>query len=260
MYDAAVAISSRDLLDHPLIGERYFFPRPDRVPDAFVVDTGEAQLACYRACPHAGARTVLHFHGNGEVVADYVPEVSDVFHRMGLNVLFAEYRGYGGSSGVSGLGSMLGDVEALFEAAGGRARDVIVFGRSVGSIFAIELVHRHPGVAGLILESGIADVHQRLALRVRPEELRVDASDFRAATDELLDHDAKLGGYRGPLLVLHTRHDGLIDLPHAQRNHDACPSADKTLRVFDHGDHNSIMAFNWRAYWSEVESFVERLE
>ena len=43
--------------------------------------------------------TMIHFHGNGEAVADYVPFMADVFADMGLNSLFVEYREYGGSTG-----------------------------------------------------------------------------------------------------------------------------------------------------------------
>src|SRR5512140_1585834 len=60
-----------DLLDHPLIGERYFYPRPAPPRSRLDVDAGDAVLACalHRADPDG--HTVVHFHGNGEVVADW---------------------------------------------------------------------------------------------------------------------------------------------------------------------------------------------
>ena len=36
------------ILDHPLIAERYFFPRPESPPDPLQVDAGDALLACRR--------------------------------------------------------------------------------------------------------------------------------------------------------------------------------------------------------------------
>jgi hypothetical protein len=54
-----------------------FFPRRAPLDDAFFVTAsdGESKLGCFRATPHPGALTILHFHGNGEVVSDYVPDM-----------------------------------------------------------------------------------------------------------------------------------------------------------------------------------------
>ena len=51
----------------------------------------------------ADAFTMIHFHGNGEAVADYVPFMAYVFLDMGLNSLFVEYREYGTSTGKAQL-------------------------------------------------------------------------------------------------------------------------------------------------------------
>jgi dipeptidyl aminopeptidase/acylaminoacyl peptidase len=88
-----------NLLDHHLISERYFFPRPDQAADACEVACDGAVLRCFERSPHPGAPTLVYFHGNGEVVADYVPEFADLLLALGVNVFLAEYRGYGGSSG-----------------------------------------------------------------------------------------------------------------------------------------------------------------
>ena len=52
---------------------------------------------------HPDAKTVIYFHGNGEVVADYLPSFPEWITRAGCNVLLAEYRGYGMSSGTPAL-------------------------------------------------------------------------------------------------------------------------------------------------------------
>lgn len=237
------------LLDHPLISERYFFPRAARPRARLDVDAGDATLACalHRSDPEG--RVVVHFHGNGEVVADWQDGFPEVIARMGWDLLLAEYRGYGASTGEPMLGRMLDDVAEVLRAAGPPER-VVVFGRSVGSLFALEAVARCPEVAGLVLESAIADPLERLLLRVSPRELGVDAATFEAAVAARLDHRAKLAGYRGPVLVMHTRHDGLVDLSHAER---LAAWADRsTLLVFEEGDHNSILAENQEAYLAAV--------
>ena len=244
------------LLDHPLIAQRYFVPRPDRVATPLRIDCGDAELCCYRASPHPEAPTVLHFHGNGEVVADYLPQVEGVFTEMGCNVIFAEYRGYGGSSGTPLLGKMLSDVDAIVAAIEVPVSELVVFGRSVGSMFAIDLASRHSQLRGLILESGIADPFERVRLRIMPAELGVSEAEMQAAFDDRLDHRAKLGSYSSPLLVLHAEHDGLVDVSHAKRNFAWAAGSDKQLELFPRGDHNSIMGVNWDAYWASVRSFI----
>ncbi|WP_224243199.1 alpha/beta hydrolase [Hyalangium gracile] len=246
------------LLDHPLINQRYFFPRRQQPPAPFLVDCGEARLVCYRAERHPGARTLLHFHGNGEVVDDYVPDFVEMFLSMGVNVFLAEYRGYGGSTGTPSLARMLEDTEPLFRALGLPEERLVVFGRSVGSIYAIELAARHPRIAGLILESGIADPLERILLRVQPQEIGTTLEAMTSEARRLLDHQQKLSRYPGPLLVLHAEHDSLVDASHARRNHAWAAGADKTLRLLPRGDHNSILPANREEYLGALRTFLAR--
>jgi hypothetical protein len=107
----------RSLLDHPAISGSYLFPQPRLVDDPFIVEVDGAELACYRRVVDPEGYTVVHFHGNGEAVSDYVPDLADVLASMGLNSLFVEYRHYGGSTGKAQLVAMLGDGAAAIAAA-----------------------------------------------------------------------------------------------------------------------------------------------
>ena len=248
-----------DLLDHPIISTRYFFPRAAAPPTPHVVDVGDAQLACWSAPASPGQRTFVHFHGNGEVVADYLPDYAEAIGALGLGVFLAEYRGYGGSTGHPQLGRMLDDVERVFEALDQPAEQLVVYGRSVGALFAVELAWRHPDVAGLVLESGVSDIVQRLALRMRPEELGVDAETFAGALNARLDHRRKLADYRGPLLVMHARDDDLVTPDHAEANLRWAVNARTSQVWFDRGGHNGLMAYNFPAYLEALRCFVSEL-
>ncbi len=135
---------------------------------------------------------------------------------MGCNCLLAELRGYGQSSGEAQLGKMLTDVVPTVEALGRDPQDLIFFGRSVGSIFALEAADRFPRAAGLILESGVADVLERLLLRVSPSELGASFHDLEKEVAKRLNHREKIAGFTGPVLILHTENDGLVDVSHAR--------------------------------------------
>ena len=66
------------LLNHPLISERYFFPRTEAPAQPFWVDCNDGvRLACAYHETNPAAPTVVHFHGNGEVVADYFQSLRD---------------------------------------------------------------------------------------------------------------------------------------------------------------------------------------
>jgi pimeloyl-ACP methyl ester carboxylesterase len=246
-----------DLLDHPLISERYFFPRPGALADPFWIDAGDARLACHLHRVDPAARTLVHFHGNGEIVDDYLGDFVELIGRMGCNCLLVEYRGYGRSQGSPQLGRMLADVDAVVRAAG-EPRQLIFFGRSVGSIFAIEAAARFPQAAGLVLESGIADVQERLLLRVQPAELGVSSQALTEVVERQLDHRRKLALFPGPVLVMHARHDGLVGVEHGERLHQWA-AGDKRLQIFAQGDHNSIMFANAREYFKLLAEFIDSL-
>jgi alpha-beta hydrolase superfamily lysophospholipase len=247
----------QSILDSPAISGCYLFPQPRRVSDPFVVEVPGAELACYRKVVDPDGLTVVHFHGNGEAVADYVPEMVDELTHLGLNSLFVEYRQYGGSSGKARLVAMLGDGEAVLAAAKTPPERAIVFGRSIGSLYAVELAHRHPNIAGLIIESGIADPGERFLAYADRAAAGLNEEQVLAEVNRHFNHKKKLSGYSGPLLVMHTENDGLIDISHAERIYKWTGGSQKRLLRFRQGNHNSIMAFNRDEYFKGV-AFLAR--
>lgn len=246
------------LLDHPVISERYFFPRREPLPGAtrVVLDGGE-ELACHRAGAGPRCPWVLHFHGNGEIVADWI-ELAEVLVEAGVGAFLAEYRGYGGSSGRPALDALLDDalVVADHAATGVPWERLVVYGRSIGSLAALHVAANRP-VGGLILESGIADLLERLEIRLHPSELGVDAPTLRAAVSARFDHEAKLAATRCPVVVLHTTHDHLVHVSHAHRLA-AWAGARGRLVEYPRGDHNSIFAHNGAAIVEEIVALARR--
>jgi pimeloyl-ACP methyl ester carboxylesterase len=247
------------LLDHLIISHRYFFPRREPVPNPFYVDCDSARLACFCYSPHPDGLTLVHFHGNGEIVADYVGAQLQLFTRLGLNVFFAEYRGFGASTGEPLLATMLDDVPKIIEAIGVPTSQLVLFGRSVGSIYAIHCASCFPDIAGLIIESGVADPFERILLRVTPAELGTSHEQLRDAFRARLDHQRIMQQYSQPLLVMHARNDSLVPCDNGVRLHQWA-SGDKRLVLFDHGDHNTIMVANATEYFTEIRQFCSGLK
>ena len=248
------------LLDHPIISQRYFFPRPDTLQKVHEVKCDGAVLRCIHAPLKGAEKTLVHFHGNGETAADYFPDHVQLFHRLGLSVFLREYRGYGTSTDRPKMAKMLEDTEWIFKSLGLPASELLVFGRSVGSIYAIEFARRYPDIAGLIIESGIADPLQRVLLRASPAELGCSFEALQAEAMELFNHKAVMEQHRKPLLILHAKGDDLVRPDHAVRLHDWCGSTEKSLILFPYGDHNSIFGANFKAYIQALSQFISGLQ
>jgi pimeloyl-ACP methyl ester carboxylesterase len=140
------------------------------------------------------------------------------------------------------MAAMLDDALAAMDATDRAPEEVVVYGRSVGSLFALHVAAHRP-VRALVLESGIADVYERIALRLRAAEIGASDEELRQAIDERFDHRAKMRATGCPVLVLHTRNDGMVEKDHAERLAEwAGPRAE--LVLFAQGNHNSIHAFN----------------
>lgn len=244
------------ILDHALVASRYFFPRTVSFPEPYWVDAVDgSRLACYYQQVNSDALTVVYFHGNGEVVADYLPDFPAWMARAGYNLLLAEYRGYGMSTGRPALVGMLEDVPALLDRLAIPDHKIVLFGRSLGSLYAVHGVSRRPRIAGLIVESGVADLTERFFMRVQPAELGVSRVELVDELRHYFDYATKLAGFQGRTLVLHTRFDELIDVRHAEILYAAAPDP-KTLHIFEQGGHNDIFWWNRDTYMQLVEAFL----
>jgi alpha-beta hydrolase superfamily lysophospholipase len=244
-----------DVLSHPLLTARFFPPRPGFLPDARHVAVRGARLACWRA---AGAPLVLFFHGNGETADDARRTIGAELLGLGAGVFLAEQRGAGGSTGRQTFPALLDDAHAILAATGVPPERVVVFGRSIGSLAAIELAGRHR-LAGLVLESGIADVGERIRAHAKPEELGASDADLDAAVRARFDHEAKLARHLAPILVLASGRDERIDRTHAARLAIWAGSDDKELVVFRRGRHHEVLSENRGGYLKALRGFLARV-
>jgi pimeloyl-ACP methyl ester carboxylesterase len=252
------ARSMTNLLDHSVISDRYFFPRSDPPTLPWLVNVDDrVELACARL-DRGRSAAILHFHGNGEVVADWA-DFGGMLDANGIDVVFAEYRGYGGSRGRPSLTSLLDDALVVFDAmiaCGSKAEDIVVYGRSIGSLAAIHVAAARP-VHGLVVESGINDLQERLLLRVRPAEIGATEQELRAAVSASFDQTAKIARSTCPVLVLHCEHDDMVGKHHAERNARAAGERGQ-LVLYPKGDHNTIHMFNGDAIVAAVTGMFRR--
>ena len=246
----------KSILDHKLISYNYFFPKVEYIKDPYIVKSHGCTLACYYHHVEGSSKTIVHFHGNGETSSDYL---HSPLKSLGFSILFAEYRGYGMSSGEPALVSMLDDVEAIISSLNIPMEEIILFGRSVGSIYAIHGSSIFPEISGLIIESGIANVAHRVLKRVFPDEIDSTYDEIMVEDRKYFDHEAKLEEFQGKTLIMHTKKDTLVSSSNALELYEWANES-KELKLFINGDHNDIMAVNRLDYFDTVKEFIESIE
>ncbi|XP_045784436.1 protein ABHD13 [Maniola jurtina] len=90
--------------------------------------------------------TMIFFHGNAGNMGQRLANVSGFYHKLNINVLLVEYRGYGLSEGSPSEQGLYIDAQSAFEYIMQRSdidhSQIIVFGRSLGGAVAIDLASR----------------------------------------------------------------------------------------------------------------------
>ncbi|WP_338080456.1 alpha/beta hydrolase [Corallococcus exiguus] len=101
-----------------------------------------------------GARTVVHFHGNGEQLL-WQQGLGQALGDVGLGFLAVEYPGYGASPGSPSEAGLYASAEAALQflrEQGVKPEDIVLSGRSLGTGVAVEMARRGYG-ARMVLVS-----------------------------------------------------------------------------------------------------------
>ncbi len=199
--------------------------------------------------------TILFFHGNGEIAADY-DDVGIIYTRMGVNFLPVDYRGYGFSSGRPTVTTMMRDSHRAFSFVAswlserGFSGPIILMGRSLGSASALEIAfHNGESIAGLIIESGFARIIPLLnLLGIHDPELTETAGPQNLE---------KIKGVQKPTLIIHAEYDQIIPLAEGEELYRASGAAEKRFARIPVADHNDIFFRGMELYLEAMEKFIE---
>jgi hypothetical protein len=193
------------------------------------------------------------FHGNGEIASDY-DNIAPLFLEREVNLMVADYRGYGKSQGIPTFSNTLKDAPIIFEGVNdilkeeGYTSSLYAMGRSLGSISSIEIAHRYPQrIKGLILESGFADPRSLLyhLLGITLEE------DFSQ-----ISNMAKIRSISIPTLIIHAQNDSLIPVSEAWKLYESSKASQKRILLIPRADHNTIFLVGASDYLKAIEEFV----
>ncbi|HUL37404.1 MAG TPA: alpha/beta fold hydrolase [Thermodesulfobacteriota bacterium] len=251
------------LIDHPSLLSFIFYPRKDYTfcPkngfDLSVEVSGGASIFCRFYMGHQEWPWILFFHGNGEVVSDY-DEISPFYHQKGLNLVVADYRGYGVSSGIPTLTDLAQDAHDIFKqvredlSRRDLRKDLWVMGRSLGSISAFELAyHYQEDIRGLIIESGFPSVVRIMAHLGMP----ADGMGLEKIDEECLERIERISI---PSLIIHGDQDWLVPLDNAKDIYQHLGTRDKELLIIPSATHNDIMLVGFKEYFDALQRFIEK--
>jgi hypothetical protein len=246
-------------LSNRLLEQTLFCPAKNKFSNPHWVDGKAGKLACYYVHKYPKAKTVILFHGNGETVKDNIDDFGQIFGLLKLNFLFAEYRGYGMSDGEPSLSGLLEDVKPIIDSIEVPPENLVVYGRSFGSLSAVHAVSVYPCISGLILESGIASFSSWLLLA---DELTArDPGNSVSALkqwDALFNMQAKVSCFCGSTLIFHCQKDFMIPVENAYELFD-WSNKPKHKVIYQTGDHNNYIAKNFDDYGLQLMNFIESI-
>ena len=249
------------LIDQPEVLSYFLYPRKDYTPcpenasDLAVPVDQNISVSCRFFLSGEKLPWILYFHGNGEIASDY-DDIASLYHEAGLNLVVADYRGYGASQGYPTFSNMVKDAHRLFPAVRealaekNLSKDMYVMGRSLGSIPALELAYSYPDkLKGVIIESGFTSfVHL-----IRNLEL-IQGVDTETFNNNCVEMVTKI---TIPALIIHGEHDQLVSLKQGMFLYRHLGSSHKSMLIIPGADHNDILYYGQSKYFKVIGEFVE---
>jgi hypothetical protein len=233
---------------HPVFG--YLIPRPSRSIDR-APGRGPSE-----APRDARSRTVvIAFHGNADLAAWLVPWGRELVERSGVDVLLAEYRGYGGIEGAPTYEAAAADALGALAYAQSElgASRVVLFGHSLGSAVASDVAAsmRLRPPAALVLQSPFTSARE-MATR-----MLVPAVPWLWRRISRVHYDTRriVADLDVPVSVAHGTRDVVIPVRMGRQVHEAA-RLKGALLIVDGAGHNDVAQIGASRYWQWLVSAV----
>lgn len=195
---------------------------------------------------------VLYFlHGNAGNISHRLGKVK-LFHELGWSVFIMDYRGYGNSTGFPSEKGLYRDARAgydyLLNVRHFEPKNIVVEGESLGGAVAVDLAHRVP-VGALILVgtfTSVADMGRVLYPAI-PSFIVVSKFDSLS----------KMSGLRCPILFIHSRNDEIVPFDMGRRLYEAF-NGDKEF-VATTGGHNDHFLIHEARLKESLKTYLSRV-
>lgn len=219
---------------------------------AIRTDDDETLGAWWLPAPDARG-AVLLLHGNAGNISHRI-EYARMFRELGYSTLLVDYRGYGTSTGTPSEAGTYRDASAswhwLTESRGVDARDIVVFGESLGGAVACWLAQQHsPRV--LVLASTFTSVPD-LGAEIYPMLPVRWLSRVRYDTLE------RLPLVNAPVLIVHSPGDDIIPFAHGRKLYEAAREPRQFLEI--RGGHNDGFVHMNPEWVASLGAFLDRAQ
>ncbi|MEO5928369.1 MAG: alpha/beta hydrolase [Candidatus Kapaibacterium sp.] len=182
---------------------------PDSLIEPMSVMSGGNRIYGYWVRSGGGrpGLTMLYCHGNKHNIDNYWDRVM-YLHRLGVNVLIFDYRGFGMSEGTSSEEGLYEDGEAALDfvtrTKGVPADSLILYGYSLGNVVSIHLAAERITPLTLIAESPFASAN---SLTQSSSGLDIPP---RWLTDGTFDNASEIAKVHVPLLLMQGEDDDFV--------------------------------------------------
>jgi len=254
-------------IDNPAISNSVFYPRKSSVPKITDSNTRVLQfqiniditIGGFFYLNNTNLPTILLFHGNGEIAADY-QYFLNFFFECGINLAVVDFRGYGFSSGEPIYSSLITDALPIYNEfynwliENDLNTSLFVLGRSLGSVCAAEIgAHNPESLNGIIFESGFASIYN-LMTRL----FRVSGSGITNETLSEYSNDIRIRKIKKPVLIIHGTQDAIIPYDEGKLIYDnIVDEIEKKLVLIDGAGHNNIFSFK-NEYTIPLKDFINK--
>jgi len=187
---------------------------------------------------------LLFLHGNAGNISHRLENLW-LLHRLGLNLLIFDYRGFGKSSGTPSEAGLARDADAALtwlRQRGWSTQRTVYFGRSLGAAVAIDLARREPP-AGLIIETPFTSLRE-----MGRQHYPLLDFFFGWLLRDRFDNLDKIGDISAPLLLFQGDRDQIV--PEAMaRQLFAAAREPKTFQLIPGADHDTTYEVGGATYW-----------
>jgi uncharacterized protein len=214
---------------------------------------GARQFAWLMSQPAADAPWVLYLHGNASTIASRVNIAHcEQLHRLGLNVLVPEYRGFAGLEGTPTEAALASDARAAYDYLRSTRRvspgRLVVYGWSLGGAVAVTLAAA-VDQAAVVLEAAPASMAALL-------QDRYPLFPMRLLVRNTFEAHRTIDRVGSPILILHGTADRVVPIEEGRRLFEAAsePKAFVELR----GGHTDAIEIDADRLAGTVRAFLER--
>jgi fermentation-respiration switch protein FrsA (DUF1100 family) len=196
--------------------------------------------------------TLLWFHGNAGNISDRLDNLALLHRHLDLSIFIFDYREFGLSEGEISKAGTYHDARGawshLVKERHIDPRDILLFGRSLGTALAVFIASAEPCL-GVILEAAFTS---SLDMLRRYFPWGVPARLLESGYESL----SRIEKIHAPILFIHAEHDEAIPVEMAKRLYQKAKTV-KRFHLVTGASHNDTYVVGGRAYFTQWQGFLD---